>query len=202
MRKLAPILVALFSCYFSTAQVGINTTEPSSTLDVNGTIRIRSLSEEPENGELEYVAERIVGIDENGNFVPVEMGDNVVLEDNKLRAVDNVAKIGDIPTLGLSTINNLSLIILPGEPNEDKSVIKIRSLLGNSIITGLQAGQDGQQIYLYPVDGDMQLVNNSILSLFANRLQLTSGVINVKQYEMIRLMYDAEIQKWVVMNKE
>ncbi len=181
----------------STAQVGINTTEPTSTLDVNGSMRIRKASRTP---AYDILATRIIGVDELGNLVEVEVDENLVLENNRLRSTNRILKIGDIPLIGLPIVDDLNLVIWPGEPNEDKSVIRIRSLLGDVIMTGLAAGQDGQQIWLYPVSGRITFWPNSLLSLFGNRIENNSNLV-VERYEMVRLMYDATRSKWIIMDR-
>ena len=196
MRK-CPLIIGLLlfsiSCF---SQVGINTTDPQSTLDVNGTLRVSGLKSALQDVE----AVRIVGLDEEGNFVEVDVDENLVLENNKIRATNRILKIGDVPTLGVPVIDDLDLVIWPGEHNEDKSVIRVQSILGDIIITGLVAGQDGQQIWLYPISGQITFIPNSILSLFGNRIETNSSLI-VEQYEMVKLMYDATRAKWIIMDR-
>jgi len=197
MKNLAPILIVLLLGFNSYAQVGINTTEPTSTLDVNGNLRIRKADRSTDN---DIVATRIVGIDDAGNIVQVEVDENLILENNRIRATNRILKIGDVPALGLPIIDDLDLVIWPGEPNEDKSVIRVQSILGDVIITGIAAGQDGQQIWLYPISGDITFLPNSLLSLFGNRIENNSNLV-VQRYEMVKLMYDATRAKWIIMDR-
>lgn len=196
MIKLAPFFGLLLISASSFSQVGIGTTDPQSTLDVNGTLRVTGLKSSLQ----EVQAVHIVGLDEDGNFVEVEVDENLILENNKIRATNRILKIGDVPTLGLPIIDDLDLVIWPGEPNEDKAVIRVQSILGDMIITGLVAGQDGQQIWLYPISGQITFVPNSILSLFGNRIEANSNLV-VEQYEMVKLMYDATRTKWIIMDR-
>lgn len=201
MKKLAPFLVCLFLSISTFAQVGINTTEPTQTLDINGTLRVRGIksSQDNLNGP---EAIRIVGIDDEGNMVEVDVADNIILENNQLYAINNKEKISDPFPINVPLISNVNLIIWPGEPNDDKSVIRITSLLGDTAITGIVAGQPGQVISLYPTDGDLYIYPNSILSLLSSQiLSDTNTVIVVKRYEMIQLMYDGTFNKWVVKSK-
>lgn len=196
MKNLAPIFIALLIGCMSTAQVGINTTEPTATLDVNGTLRLR----DAEKGPNDVIATKIVGIDDSGNIVQVEVAENLILENNTIRANDKILTIGDVDPIGVPIISDLNLIIWPGEPNEDKSVIRIRSILGDVIVTGIAAGQDGQTIWLYPITGDLTFIPNSLLSLFGNRIENNSNMV-VQQYEMVKLMYDATRSKWIIMDR-
>lgn len=197
MKLLAPIFVVLLMGFESYSQVGINTTDPTSTLDVNGTIRVRGAKYSLNSNET--IATRIIGIDDDGNMVEVEVDENLILENNRIRAIDQLLKIGDVPGLNVPIINNINLVIWPGEPNDDKSVIRLNSILGNMVISGIVAGQDGQQIWLYPVSGDLTLLPNSLLSLFANQIEQNDNMV-VKRYSMVRLMYDASRSKWIIMD--
>lgn len=197
MKKLAPLLIAVFCVSVAYTQVGINTTEPTATLDVDGTLRVRKAERSSANN---VIATRIIGIDDLGNIVEVEVDENLILENNRIRATNRILKIGDVPLLNLPIIDDLDLVIWPGEPNEDKSVIRVQSILGDVIITGIAAGQDGQQIWLYPVTGKITFLPNSLLSLFGNRIENNSNLV-VDRYEMVKLMYDATRQKWIIMDR-
>lgn len=197
MKKLAPVILMLLCVYSGFSQVGINTTEPTSTLDINGNLRVRKGARSPEN---DFQATKIIGVDDEGNFVEVDIDENIILENNKIRATNRILKIGDVPALNVPIIDDMDLVIWPGEPNEDKSVIRVRSLLGDVIMTGIVAGVDGQQIWLYPVSGKITFIPNSILSLFGNQIENNSNLV-VDQYEMVKLMYDATRQKWIIMDR-
>jgi hypothetical protein len=196
MKNLTPLLVILLSGFTSFGQVGINTTEPTSTLDVNGSLRVRFTKTSRAN---DILATKIMGMDDEGNFVEIVVDDNLILENNRLRATNRILSIGDIPMLNIAIIHNLDLVIWPGEPNEDKSVIRIDNILGDIIITGFAAGQDGQQVWLYPISGQITFLPNSILSLLGNRIENNDNLI-VKRYEMVKLMYDATRSMWIIMD--
>lgn len=196
MKNLASLTFLLLIGYSSYSQVGINTTRPTSTLDVAGTIRVRGVKSDALLNPVQ--ATKIVGMDELGNFVEVEIDENVILENNRLRAVDKVMEIGDAPELNLPILSDLNLVLLPGEPNTTKSVMRMNSIFGDMFLTGIMPGQDGQKIWLYPNSGDLTIVPNSLLSLFGNRIE-GNGTIIVKQFEMIQLMYDAARGKWIPM---
>jgi len=193
MKNLAPLFIALLIAVQSFSQVGINTTEPTATLDVDGTIRVRDM--DLDNSE----AEKIVGLDEDGNFVEVKVEENLILHDNELRAVESIYRFTSI-SLTVINVNNLDLVILPGEPNDDKKVIRIMNSTGDDIIiTGLKAGQDGQTLWLYAYSGNVKLVGNSPLSDPENRFLMANDV-DMPQYTLIQLLYDATIQKWLIMS--
>ena len=204
MQLLAPrfallfILLGSFTQCFS--QVGINTTEPTATLDVNGNIRVREMK----SNFTEYEAVKIVGLDSIGNFVEVEIDENVILEDNKLRVVESKYRFAETQTISTTIVNNLSLIILPGEPNDDKKIMKIVTTGGDVEITGIVAGEDGQTIWLFAYSGKVKLSGNSPLSDAANQILISGNGANpsktLQRYDMIQLVYDAGLQKWIIMD--
>ena len=115
MKNLAPLLISLLFAFQAFSQVGIGTTEPTATLDVDGTIRVRNMIDSFTLSE----AEKIVGLDVDGNFVMIDVDENVILEENKLRVVENRYRFAGIIAIG-DELHNLDLLILPGEPNDDR----------------------------------------------------------------------------------
>ncbi|RMA56757.1 hypothetical protein [Ulvibacter antarcticus] len=202
MKILAPFFVLLLISSTIYSQVGINTTEPTSTLDVAGTIRMRGM--EPNDGEVigetPLLATKILGLDDLGNFIEVEIDENVILKNNKISAIDRVVEIGSAPTFVLPVVSDIAMLILPGEPNEDYKVIRLNSIWPTMTMTGLLAGVDGQTIWLYPQTSDLIILRNSLLSLLGNRIE-GSGNVLVEQYEMVQLMYDGVRGKWIIMQQ-
>ncbi|GHC61219.1 hypothetical protein [Ulvibacter litoralis] len=195
MKNLAPFILLLAICFSSNAQVGINTIEPTATLDVNGGLRVRGVKNFTESNNLE--AKKIIGIDELGNFVEVEIDKNVILENNKLSALDRTVEFAS-STNNIPVLSDLNLILLPGEVNERASVIRMSSILPFMFLTGIMPGVDGQTIWLYPTTSDLTILPNSILSLFGNRIEGSTNFV-VKRYEMLQLMYDGSRNKWIPM---
>ncbi len=66
-------------------------------------------------------------------------------------------------------------------------------------ITGILAGEDGQTLWLFAYSGSLKLIGNSNSSDPENRF-LISGQITIQQYELIQLLYDATLQKWLIMD--
>ncbi len=195
MKNLAPLFIALLFALQAFSQVGINTTEPTATLDVNGNIRVRKMND----NITDSVAEKLVGMDEDGNFVLVDVDENVILEENKLRVVENRYRFANVTVIGDET-NNMDLLILPGEPNDDKKIVRIHTPAdGNITITGILAGEDGQTLWLLAMDGSIRLIGLDNASDPENQF-LLAGQISIQQYEMIQLVYVASLQKWLVMD--
>jgi len=176
------------------SQVGINTTEPAATLDVNGTLRVRDFKSINETQ-----AVKIVGLDEDGNFIEVDVDENVILKDNKLRVVENRYRSAATPIITGSTVHNYDLVILPGEPNDDKKIIRIMTSGGALDFSGIKAGEDGQMIWLMASSNKIKLLDTNPGSDPENQFLIGASII-VKQYGMVQLVYDATIQKWLVMH--
>ena len=90
------------------------------------------------------------------------------------------------------------MVILLGEPNDDKRVIRIVNISGNLDVTGIEAGVDGQRIWFYPQSGRVRLLRSNGASLPANQI-IGTGSYVIFQFEMIELMYDGLLAKWVIM---
>jgi hypothetical protein len=202
--KITTIPLALLFSSFAFAQVGINTADPQAELDVNGSLIVRSLNTDHTTRS----AVRLVGVDAAGRMVPVAMGEDVELEDNKVVAKKQRLQFGDLPSLiipGNGRIDDLDIVILPGEPNHGKSIIRLvhpspGSSSSNQItISGIKSAPDGTQIWLYPTEGDLVLLALNANSSTENQIQ-NNIRLRCSQYEMIQLVYDRTTSKWVVMN--
>jgi hypothetical protein len=196
--------------YLSAAQVGINTSTPQADLDVNGVLRVRSLGNAVLSG---MPAVKLVGVDEDGNLVPVSMGKNVEIQNNEVVSKKRVLEFGDLPNLIIpqnGRIDNLDIVIFPGDRNHGKSIIRVEipnpthnSPGGNGNpsdieISGIKAAPDGTQIWFYPLDGDIEFLPLNGNSNLENQIQDNSHMV-CKQFEMIRMVYDGTTQKWVIM---
>lgn len=198
MKNLTYIFACLLFHITSFSQVGINTTDPTSMLDVNGTIRVRTMSAGTDRN---IRAVKVVGMDEDGNFVEVEMDKNIDLINNKLTVTDRTLELGNLPAPFLAARNhNVSLRVLPGEGNHGKSIIRIVNTagVGDTEITGIEAAPDGTHIWLYAVSGKLTLINNSLESFPGNRIEKNDKMA-ARQYGMIELFYDGARGIWIVM---
>ena len=194
MKKLLLTLAMLYAAAPLFAQVGINTTEPTATLDIDGNLRVRGMKELQQ----QYQATKILGVDNEGNFVEVEVGENVVLENNTLRAVERRVRFESTTEINVEVIHNLSLVILPGDPNDDKRVMRIITSGGDVDITGIAAGENGQVIWLLAYTGNVKLLGSNTGSDPENRFLMPNTVV-INQYQMVQLVYDATLQKWLIM---
>lgn len=194
MKKILLTLAVLCSASPLLSQVGINTTQPTATLDIDGNLRVRGIKELQQ----EFVATKILGVDDDGNFVEVEVGENVILENNTLRAVERRVRFESTTEINVQVIHNLSLVILPGDPNDDKRVMRIITNGGDVDITGIVAGEDGQVIWLLAYTGKVKLLGSNSGSDPENRFLMPNNII-LSQFEMVQLVYDGALQKWLLM---
>lgn len=188
--KIALPLV-LFACGISFAQVGVNTTNPTSSLDVNGTLRVRTLT-----ASATVPATLMVGVDSNGNLMEVDTGQNIELNGNVFAGNNTQTIDRSAPIVTATTINNL--VALPSGPVTGFNMIRVRTTLPITFLTGVEAAADGTTIVLYPTDGILTLLSLDIGSLPQNQIMPHVDLV-IPQYQTAQLVYDADIQKWIKM---
>jgi hypothetical protein len=189
----------LFVSGFGFSQVGVGTTNPQETLHVNGTLRVTNTN----HGSVNTI--KIGGLDENGTYREIIVGTNLSLKNNVLSATSAPNyNFGSI-TLTPNNNHNVDLLLEPGEANHGVNIIRVYGS-GNTTsrkITGIKAGVDGQVIWLYPQHpmADLDLMPNNTNSFPANRI-LSADKMTPKtdKNEMIKLIYDAQRSRWVVMS--
>jgi hypothetical protein len=193
MKKIV-LLISILACTVpSFGQVGINTSNPSATLDVNGTIRIREFA-----SNIDTEALMVLGIDKDGNLVEIEVGENIILEENTLRVVENRYHTAVMPMITEEVVDNFDALILPGEPNDDKKIIRLVTDDSFLSLTGLKAGEDGQMIWLMAFTDRVKLLPLNGGSDPENQF-LINNIVTFFQYEMVQLVYDGTLQKWMLM---
>lgn len=204
MKNKITLLLVLFVGMQINAQVGINTTEPHATLDVNGTMRLQTRTMANTN------AKKLLGVDEDGMIVELEMDDNLYIEDNKVKYSGRKEGINNVElSIADVIIDNLASIVWPGAAGDGKGITRLNSSVANDIeLTGIDISNfatpmdaHGITVYLYSVSGDLTLKSESTSAL-ENQFILGDGNdVNLKKYEMVKLMYDGILQKWIVMSK-
>lgn len=181
----------LLTCGISLAQVGVNTTDPTSSLDVNGTLRVRTLTY-----SATAPATLLAGVDVNGNLTEVETGTNVLMIDNVFASNNTQTIDRSAPIVTATTINDL--VALPSGPVTGFNMIRVRTTLPITFLTGVAAAPDGTTIVLYPTDGILTLLSLDIGSLPQNQIMPHVDLV-IPQYQTAQLVYDADIQKWIKM---
>lgn len=203
MKLVNPLLIVIFSILTAPvfAQVGIGTTEPTTMLDVNGTIMV-------ESAIIDKNVDALVAADENGVLTTIDLGQNLVMNEGRISYRSSsfysmgVQDLSGISVLPGGITSNLDVNIDPGEANEGKIVIKLINTPGNIKITGIQGGYDGRHLYLYQDDkSTLTILNMSDLSLPGNQVDtLTGSSFNISGQGMIELVYDGPTSKWVVIS--
>jgi len=206
----------LLAGFMSSAQIGVNTNSPTANLDVNGTLRVRSLEKTANGFEANGVVLYIMGVDESGNVIPIEIGENIILEDNKLKVQlpEEDSSVQELPNGGNLSDNysngsddlindlDLGIVILPGGGRSRWPVIRLPNDNDDKVeITGIKALPDGTMVYLYPTSGDIELKKNDNDSQTKNRFAANKNY-KVKKNEFVQLMYDGSIERWVIVTKE
>jgi hypothetical protein len=194
MKTNLTLFIMLFPMHIF-AQVGIGTTTPQETLHVNGTLRITTTNQETVN------TIKIGGLDVNGTYREITIGENLSLRENVLSAA-NTSKytFGEI-TLPSGNNDNIDLRIAPGEENHGKNIIRIHTLSGTGGITirSIKAGEDGQHVWLYPQVSTLSLTPNHAGASPGNAIELNNKTGTDNRREMIELVYDSVFQKWIIM---
>ncbi len=209
------ILALLLSSGIASAQIGVNTNKPTANLDVNGTMRVRSLELKQDGFQAKGTVLYIVGVDEKGNLIPIELDENIILDNNRLKvkAPESSSSLRGLPEnnnlsdlysgerSGSSEVINdldLGIVILPGG-GRDRPVIKLENGTNTDKveITGFKSAPDGTMVYLYPTSESIKIRPEHAGSREENRV-MANGVINIKKNEMLLMMYDAALSRWVV----
>src|SRR5690554_4448388 len=204
MKKIITIaLIAIISPIYS--QVGIGTIEPTETLDIDGTLRVRATA--PQIGT-ELV--KIGGLDVNGVFHEIAIGLNLILKNNTLSVKTPFDhSYGSIHLEAAFDFNDVDLKLNEGEENEGKTIIKIsytppnNAPLPTAYIWSIKdAGiRHGQQIWLlcdtreirFLTTGDPENPPGHILGYAPYNPK-------VNRNEIVNFVYDGEIKKWRIAN--
>lgn len=171
----------LFSINIS-AQLGVGTTTPTNTLHVVGTLRI-------ENTAAATTATNLMGVDANGVFNNVTVGQNLTQTGNALVAYPTKYQIATV-TLSANVTNDLDLNL--SGTNKDVVIFQIDYTVANFEITGIAGGTDGRHIILIsPLTNgrDLKLKKDNINSAVGNRF-IAGGDITIKPGEdFLQLIY-------------
>ena len=179
------------------AQVGINTTSPQEDLDIDGTLRIRN------TGTIN--SSKILGRDSNGTVGTIDVGDNVVINNNTIHATGSsdygIINV-NIPSFWPGQLHHDLDLQLTGN-NLFKTVIRITGPINNFDITGISGGTDGRHILLLNMTTNAMAVRNEHLgSIAANRINALSGGPgeSTSGQGAIELVYDGILARWLVLD--
>jgi hypothetical protein len=207
MKQLIYFLFFLSTCISAYTQnrVGINTTTPQATLDVNGELRV---TDTPLATEEEKAI--IVGITTNNKLNKVNVGSNLTVDSSgeliSSPAVRSLGSfdLGSAPQDSPDTFNNLQLNINPTEDNEFVNYINIYNYINNVTINGIADGTEGRRLTLYANStSNMRIENESTLANPAHRIETLSGSLTISGQGFIEIVYDADagvdgLGRWLV----
>ena len=178
------------------AQVGVGTTSPQETLDVNGSLRISNINKS--------LATKVVGTDANGTINEIVVGDNLEMIGGSLNATGSTKYF--VQTLPFPTtssghqFHNVSLDL--NGFNKDKTVFRISGAMHGFEFTGISGGTDGKHIVLVNVSAEnFKLPNEHTGSIAQNRiLTLAGGFEQTAGQGVAELVYDGSLQRWIIFN--
>ncbi|MFC7358315.1 hypothetical protein ACFQO1_11500 [Jejudonia soesokkakensis] len=206
MKKITPLIFLLLISFYATSQVGINTVEPTADLDINGTLRVRKMTTSPERS---LEATSIIGVDASGNLVEVTLDENLYLENNVIKYNHRQEEIYNRPDAVSNILHDAVDIIWPGGTGNGRPTVRITNTNGDLEITGIDMSgfaspmdADGYTVTLYSVSGELRLKSEDSNSQTVNQFLLADGNdVNLKRYEMVKIMYDGQLERWLVVSR-
>ncbi len=194
MKKL--LYIFAITPFFLFSQVGINTTTPQETLDVEGTLRVSNTTS--------CMPDKISGTNANGVLTDVVVGRNLALTGNVLSAdVTGGSAFYVVATIPVpdgppgDEINNIDLDL--SGANSNKVVFRLVGRTANYKITGISGGTDGRHIVLFNVStSNLTLVAESPTSLPQNRMITLANNVATSGQGTAELVYDGTLQRWIL----
>ncbi len=177
------------------AQVGIGTTNPLSTLHVQGTMRIT-------NTDNTTSTTKLAGTCESGIVADVKVGRNLSLVNNELSAADGdnsfyrVAAVKMLTPVSNFVFDNLDLQL--NGANAGVVVFRFYGSTQNFSIKGITGGTNGRHIILYnssPVNMKMDHMQSSIAP---NNIDTIGSSTSTSGIGTVELVYDGSASKWIV----
>ena len=200
MKFVIPFLFLTTILY---GQVGINTSTPMFTLDVNGKMRVSDMS------AVSMDARKLMAVDINGVMIEIELDQNLYIEDNILKHNTRRESVFSLPDLNVASITSLTNIIWPGGTGDGRSTIRIVNLLGDLSVAGIDMSgftlpldAHGYTVIVYNVSGTLTFTNLDVAAPVADQFLLLDGLdTTMKQFEMVKIMYDGILQKWLIVSR-
>jgi hypothetical protein len=176
-------------------RLGVNTDSITNTLDVNGTARIRTISNLGSTATRFLVASATGVISERtGAELVSDIGAVQYTSQTLTTSQKNQARVN----IG-STSATPQVIATSGAIND--LVVTSNSLVftgASVVLSGIVAGLDGEEITILNTNATvLSILNQSLLSSTDNRI---IGAVLIPQWSIVRLKYRTTTNKWIIDN--
>jgi hypothetical protein len=179
------------------AQVGIGTTNPLSTLHIEGTMRVTDTDNTT-------TTTKLTGTCDSGIVSDVKVGRNLSLVNNELSAADGDNSIYKVASVKLVTtssnyiFDNLNLDL--NGVNAGVVVFRLYGSTNNFTIKGIAGGVNGRHILLYNSSTVNMRVDHLVSSNPSNTIDTIGTSTATSGVGTIELVYDGATSKWIVTN--
>ncbi|MEW5675328.1 hypothetical protein ABGT15_03355 [Flavobacterium enshiense] len=179
------------------AQVGVGTTNPLSTLHVNGTMRVT-------NTDNTTTTTKLAGTCGQGIIADVKIGQNLTLINNELSAAGTDNSTYKVASVKLTTLaanqvfDNLDLQL--NGVNAGVVVFRLYGSLHNFSIRGIQGGTEGRHIILYNSSPVNMKMDHMISTISTNTIDTIGTATSTSGIGTVELVYDGNASKWIVIS--
>lgn len=192
---LKSFVLLLLSSGISNAQVGIGTTNPLSTLHVQGTMRVTNTSNTT-------TTTKLTGTCSQGVMADVIVGTNLSLVNNVLNAADSDNSKYRIATVPMpTTFSNQVFDNIDLQLNGANAGVVVFRFVGsghNFSVSGLRGGTDGRHVILYNASAVNMKINHLVSSIPANTIDTIGASTSTSGVGTVEMVYDGAASKWIV----
>lgn len=181
----------------SYCQVGIGTTNPQSTLHVQGTMRVTDTNNTT-------ATTKLAGTCDAGIVADVKVGRNLSLVNNELNAADGdnsyykVASVKMVTPVSNFVFDNLNLDL--NGVNAGVVVFRLYGSTQNFLIRGIAGGTNGRHIILYNSSAVNMKIEHLVSSVPANTIDTIGTSTSTSGIGTVELVYDGTSSKWIVIS--